>query len=233
MVQEGRDRWAVEKEGLEEPRRALVVRSSTLVMLPSARRAELSRQYRYFDNSYLSRRAFEVDAIGDPVGLGGVGVGEGPYHHYPHRVGRSHFGKEGSFLSRTTVGLTTFDEDPPDEGLDDFEGDRARNFGRVNDEYVSSSRGQHAEYHRHPRPHDSPDESQISDYSDEESLLESVRSGDSYPSTAKSYEAGIRYSSSPAAHIWQILQRMDEVVLEVKVMPNTLWSAPSAVLVLF
>lgn len=232
MVQGSRDQWVIEEEGLEELRTALVARSSTLAMLPSARRAELSRQYRYFDNSYLSRRAFEVDAIGDPVGLSGVGVGEGPYHHYPHRVGRSHLGKEGSFLSRTTVGLTTFDEDQPDEGLDDFEGDRARNFGRINDEYVSS-RGQHADYHRHTRPHDSPDESQISDYSDEDSLLESVRSGDSYPSTAKSYETGIRYSSSPAAHIWQILQRMDEVVLEVKVMPISLWSAVSAILVLF
>ena len=193
---------------------ALVAPTRAVAMLPSARRAELTRQY--FDNSYLSRRAFEVDAAGDTVGLGAVGVGEAPYHHYPHRAPRSHASKEGSFLSRTTTGLSPFDE-VPDTGLD-FRGGQPRNSGRLND--YARKHGQHAPYRDHMPPHDSTDEAEVSDshYSDQDSSG-SFRSEDSFPSTAKSYETGIRYSSSsPAAEIWQILHRMDDMVLEVKVM---------------
>lgn len=182
-------------------------------MLPSARRAELSRQY--FDNSYLSRRAFEVDP--NAPGSGGVSssgaVAE--QHHYPQqqqqRNGRQAFGKNGSVLSHTTAGLTTFDEDLD---TDDF---RGGNRGKVAPrQHMSRGVGGAAtlgslpfgDFHKDPIPVDD------SEFSDDDSLG-SVMSGDSQPSTT--YGGGIRYSNSAAGQIWNILDRLDDVVLEVKV----------------
>lgn len=55
-----------------------------------------------------------------------------------------------------------------------------------------------------------------SDFSDEDSLCSSVHSADSVE-TAASKHATIRYSESVAGQIWNILHRMDEMVLQVKV----------------
>lgn len=191
----------------------------TSKMLPSARRAELSRQY--FDNSYLSRRAFELD----PTGVSGVpypGVGIEPSQHlhhqhdplpkphqqHPHQHrSRAPFGRDGgSVRSRTTAGLTTFDEDLD---IDDYGGGGRR---RPSDHHHRN--GEDSPDSHHFRSAAEADEAE-SDFSDQDSLG-SVRSGDSYPSS-KSYGAGIRYANSAAGQIWNILDRMDDVVLEVKV----------------
>lgn len=184
-------------------------------MLPSARRAELSRQY--FDNSYLSRRAFEVDPNAPCGGVSASSGAVAEQHHYPQQQqrngSRQAFGKNGSVLSHTTAGLTTFDEDLD---ADDFRGG--------NRSKVASSRQQHMSrgvgaavtlgslpFGEFPKDHTPVDDSEFSD----DDSLGSVMSGDSQPSTT--YGGGIRYSNSAAGQIWNILDRLDDVVLEVKV----------------
>lgn len=181
-------------------------------MLPSARRAELSRQY--FDNSYLSRRAFEVDpnAPGGCVAASSGAVAE--QHHYPQqqqRNGRQAFGKNGSVLSHTTAGLTTFDEDLD---TDDFRGENRTKV--ASRQHMSRGVGGAVNLGSLPFGEFAKDHIPVDDseFSDDDSLG-SVMSGDSQPSTT--YGGGIRYSNSAAGQIWNILDRLDDVVLEVKV----------------
>lgn len=185
-------------------------------MLPSARRAELSRQY--FDNSYLSRRAFEVDPNAPCGGAVAASSGAVAEHHYPQqqqRNGRQAFGKNGSVLSHTTAGLTTFDEDLED--TDDFRGgNRSKVPGRqLMSRGVGGGGGGGTSgslpFGDFPKDHIPVDDSEFSD----DDSLGSVMSGDSQPSTT--YGGGIRYSNSAAGQIWNILDRLDDVVLEVKV----------------
>lgn len=187
-------------------------------MLPSARRAELSRQY--FDNSYLSRRAFEVDPNAPCGGAVAASSGAVAEHHYPQqqqRNGRQAFGKDGSVLSHTTAGLTTFDEDLED--TDDFRGgNRSKASGRqlIGRGVGGGGAGGGATlaslpFGEFPKDHIPVDDSEFSD----DDSLGSVMSGDSQPSTT--YGGGIRYSNSAAGQIWNILDRLDDVVLEVQV----------------
>lgn len=186
-------------------------------MLPSARRAELSRQY--FDNSYLSRRAFEVENAS-----GGAG-GEQSQHNHHQRGGgssggsRPSFGKEhGSIRSRTTAGLTTFDDE-------DMEVDAGGGYG-LRPPGQGQARGT-SPFRDVPGHHGGGYMSDLdSEFSDQDSLG-SVRSGESneayVPSAGSSGGAsGIRYANSHAGQIWNILDRLDDAVLEVKVGTRTI-----------
>lgn len=204
-------------------------------MLPSARRAEISRQY--FDNSYLSRKAFEVDTSG----RGREGVLDEEHQSLHDRYSQQHspsgpqmpqmpqhgrsggkqprsLGKHGSSNSHTTAGLTAFDEDfdhSDDYGMRPSAQFQGRGVGRA---------GGAEDLHSSFRYTGGFDEDQITEddsaYGDQDSLG-SVRSGDSYPSIKSA--GGIRYSNSTAGQIWTIIDRLDDIILEVKVrLPWTL-----------
>lgn len=183
-------------------------------MLPSARRAELSRQY--FDNSYLSRRAFEVENAS-----GGAGA-EQSQHNPQQRGGGSSGGSRPSFVkehgsirSRTTAGLTTYDDEDVD--MDSGGGYSLRPAGQAQ----AQARGT-SPFRVIPGRHGGGYMSDMdSEFSDQDSLG-SMRSGDSsgpyiHSAGSSGGAGGIRYTNSPAGQIWNILDRLDDVVLEVKV----------------
>eukprot|EP00903_Cladosiphon_okamuranus_P008860 g8483.t2 len=200
-------------------------RRAELSLLPSARRAEISRQY--FDNSYLSRRAFEGGGAGAPVPEGAP-IPPAPlpdlelnHQQYLDDGGgverrRKLFGKgaAGSIRSRTTAGLTTF-EDDEDSGFGSTRG--GGGGGRPSLEHGgggSSSTSQHSHggfsrspQHGGPSPFaDTPDYD--SEFSDGESLG-SMLSGDSPRSRTS-------VADSEAGQIWGMLSSLDDLVLEVK-----------------
>ncbi|CAM9180735.1 unnamed protein product [Ectocarpus sp. 13 AM-2016] len=193
-------------------------------MLPSARRAELSRQY--FDNSYLSRKAFEAGGAGAPTPEGVVlapGAADAPasepsqynphhhHHHHHHRRGGERDGTSKPFvkggdstMSKTTSGLTTF-EDDLDIAFEGGGGHRAAagassgNPGRFSLPDGASAFKSTTDYG-----------SEFSD--DDESLGSMVSGNESLPVSHRS-ETG---PDSVAGQIWRMLCSLDDLVLEVK-----------------
>lgn len=172
-------------------------------MLPSQRRAELSRHD--FDNSYLSRKALaaeaserERSAAATAVGFGASGATGGG-----GGGGRPAYGKEvSSSHSRTTAGLTTLEDDDHDDFI------RMRGGASQRSEHYLLSP---ATFSRAGSSHLSDE----SDFSDEDSLG-SVNSADSVGTVASKY-ASIRYANSTAGQIWGVLDGLDDLVMEVKV----------------
>lgn len=196
------------------------------IMLPSARRAELSRHD--FDNSYLSRKALAAGSTGivmptgtssAPTGvhIGGSGPITDAHHHQLRRpeVSSSRGGggpkQQGSSVhSRTTAALTTLEDS---EDVDDFT--RKVGSSAPGPPHTVSAEG-HTRY-LVPTTFSragSDEDSLCSD--DADSLCSSVHSTDSVDTTT-SKRSTIRYAESTAGQIWNMLYRMDELVLEVKV----------------
>lgn len=183
-------------------------------------------------DSYLSRKAFEGGGAGAPLPEGGPIPGA-PVpnldHHHQHRyVGsdsgggggsgadgrRKTFGKgaTGSVRSRTTAGLTTF-EDDLDSGFGSAGvGGGRPSLGQAGGPSPTSHGGfSHSSQQQHGGPSpftDSPDYD--SEFSDDDSLG-SMLSGDSPRSRSS-------VSDSEAGQIWGMLCSLDDVVFEVKVL---------------
>lgn len=208
-------------------------------MQPSARRAELSRHD--FENSYLSRKA--LSNFGPPTvstlafseattATNTTGMPLAPVppatnaQHRQHvtishdvqqrRTGRpqtapSAIPRQSSPVhSRTTAALTNLEDH---EDVDDVVGRNSK--GTV----VPAASGDGHTRYLVPATFSragSAGMSDDSDFSDADSLCSSVHSADSVE-TAASKHATIRYSESVAGQIWNILHRMDEMVLQVKV----------------
>lgn len=168
-------------------------------MLPSARRAELSRLE--FENSYLSRDVLAASSKDASDKLSGGGASSG----------KSGFGKPmESIYSHTTAGVTTL-EDFDQEGFARMR-KRAPLIGNRHVEDATRYLLSPATFSRAGSSHFSYDDS---DFSDDDSLG-SVNSEDSVGTTATKY-ASIRYSNSTAGQIWSILNSLDDLVLHVKV----------------
>ncbi|CBJ29872.1 hypothetical protein Esi_0163_0066 [Ectocarpus siliculosus] len=190
-------------------------------MLPSARRAELSRQY--FDNSYLSRKAFEAGGAGAPPPEGVVlapGAADAPapepsqynpHHQHHHLRGGERDGtakpfvKGGdSLMSKTTSGLTTFEDDL----------DMPFHAGGVR----RSAAGASSE---NPGGFSLPDGASVfksttdygSEFSDDDESLGSMVSGNESLPVSHRSETG---PDSVAGQIWRMLCSLDDLVLEVK-----------------
>lgn len=202
-------------------------------MLPSARRAELSRHD--FDNSYLSREAlasvvgpdaaaplhyipttFASSSVKQPIERQLAGGGRTSAGG-PPGVGRVQ--TVASVYSRTTAALTTMEDEDNGAGRKKMQhaGVMASGGGGGGGSYENQGNGRYivpipVSFSRANSSHLSDE----SDFSDRDSLCSSVHSADSVGTTASKY-ATIRYSSSAAGQIWNMLYRLDDLVLEVKV----------------
>ncbi|CAM9110628.1 unnamed protein product [Pylaiella littoralis] len=184
-------------------------------MLPSARRAELSREY--FDNSYLSRKAFE-------------GGGEGVAHAHDHAYGGG--GRDGddcelpstkcggSSLSRTTAGLTTFDDDVDGSrfggGGGGGRGGRSRLGGhgeRLRNQRDLGAAGLSPQHHQRQTTSSFKD---VPDYESDFSEDDSLGSMLSEESQGVSTTSRSSVLDTAAGQIWGMLCSLDDLVLEVK-----------------
>lgn len=123
---------------------------------------------------------------------------------------RKPFGKGagGSIRSRTTAGLTTF-EDDLDSGFGSGGGGRP-SLGQGGSSSIGHGGFSHSQEHGGPSPFtDTPDYD--SEFSDDDSLG-SMLSGDSPRSRTSVHD-------SEAGQIWGMLCALDDIVLEVKVQP--------------
>lgn len=169
-------------------------------------------------HSYLSRKAFEGGGAGAPLpesAISGAVPNLDPHPHHHHHLDddggtdgrRKPFGKGDSIRSRTTAGLTTF-EDDLDSGFGSWGGGGSRtSLGQGGSS--TTSHGGFSQQHGGGPSHftDTPDYD--SEFSDDDSLG-SMLSGDSPRSRSSVHD-------SEAGQIWGMLCSLDDLVLEVKV----------------